>query len=273
MEILGATLTAIAGEKAAIMKAGVPHLTGKLSGEARKVMRQVARITRVTLHSIENADVTFDNHRLRLSYISKSFSLLNYRPVLLGIHQLRNTALVLKACELLRTREFRLSITAIRRGIKQVTWPGRFQILRSPNGNRVLLDVGHNRGGAEAVARTFTICFPRKKATFILGLVKKKEHQQIIGALSRAAKEFILVPLPTHRSMLPDELIATLGFNGVPVRSAGSLGEALSIVASEACTADIIAVVGSHYLVGEYLEKYQKRWHGRRAQIQRASDG
>lgn len=264
MEILGPTLELIASEKAAIMKPKTPHLIGLLPKPAMRVMKRTAKTVGADFHELAKANVTFHDDTLRLDYQSDQISLRAFRSGLLGVHQLRNTALVLRACELLNTRGLRISASAIRSGIKQVHWPGRFQRLKSPTGQTVILDVGHNRGGAEAVRRTFNLLYPGRHATVILGLVKKKEHQEIIHEMGKIAKRFILVPLPTHRTATPEELIENHNFRGVPVAGVRSLSEALSTVAASSRSADIIAIVGSHYLVGEYMEKYQQQWHGRR---------
>ncbi len=264
MEILGPTLELIASEKAAIMKPKTPHLIGILPKPALRVMKQVARIVGAELHELGKANVAFQDDSLRLDYQSDQISLRAFRPGLMGVHQLRNTALVLKACEILDMRGLKISSGARRSGIKEVHWPGRFQRLKSPSGQTVILDLAHNRGGAGAVRRTFNLLYPGRHATVILGLVKKKEHQEIIDEMGKIAKQFILVPLPTHRTATPEELIENLNFREVPVAGVRSLSEALSTVAASSRSADIIAIVGSHYLVGEYMEKYQQQWHGRR---------
>jgi len=76
----------------------------------------------------------------------------------------------------------------------------------------------------------------------------------IINSLSRISANFLLVPLRTKRSVDLDELIMDLDWLGIPVRKYGSLKRAYSSLLKSASLDDIIIVVGSHYLVGEFLK-------------------
>jgi folylpolyglutamate synthase/dihydropteroate synthase len=79
----------------------------------------------------------------------------------------------------------------------------------------------------------------------------------MITMLGQIAAEFYLVPLATHRSTDLSELMATIDFGPTPVRRCGSLRGALHLVKREArhYHDPIIVIVGSHYLVGEYLKR------------------
>ena len=90
----------------------------------------------------------------------------------------------------------------------------------------------------------------------VIGVVRKKEHQEMFDAFSAVASEYCLTPLKTHRSVSPRELERTIDWKDVPVRRFGSLRTACDTVVKNASTDDIILVVGSHYLVGEYLQSY-----------------
>ncbi len=184
-------------------------------------------------------------------------SLKSFAPSLLGTHQLKNCALVLRALTILREDGFKLSKSAITRGLKSTEWPGRFQIL-PPNGDRpgVVLDVCHNAAGAAAFADTFMRMYPGRKVCVMIGLVKRKQHQQIIDVLAPIAREFHLVPLPTKRTTDTKELEAGLNWNGVPlIRSAG-LETGWRKLLKRTTPDDTICILGSHYLVGDYLKKY-----------------
>ena len=254
-EILGPTLADIAGEKAGIIKPDTPTVAGLLVPEAMRVIRKTCRERHSELVRLRKSDYTLDRRRGRLDFHAPQLNLKGLHPSLSGSHQLTNAALVLKA--LSHLRGFKLTKKAVKEGIESVVWAGRFQVVHPGDGTpTVVLDVGHNPGGAAAFARAFTERFPGRKARFILGLVKKKDHQQIVDSLSKVAELFWLVPMNTKRTIDVRQLIETIDWHRVPVGRSARLDTGWRKVLKMSRPEDIIAVVGSHYLVGEYLSKY-----------------
>ncbi|MEW5795111.1 MAG: Mur ligase family protein [Candidatus Zixiibacteriota bacterium] len=260
VEILGPTLEAIAGEKAGIIKPGVPNVIGLLPREARRVVAAACRERGSELVTLRHGDFSADMKQLTLSFHSDDSRFENLTPALRGPHQLRNTAVVLKAVEVLRRQGISLSGRAIKRGVEHTVWAGRFQIVRE--GARspvVVLDVCHNPGGAAAFVDTFKRVFPGRKASIIAGFVKRKAHQEMIDHLARVADSFRLVPLKTGRSVDTRELVSALDWHGVPVKRFSRFEMAYDRLLENADPSDIIAIIGSHYLVGEYLSKYGRQ--------------
>ena len=256
MEILGKTLTRIAREKAGIIKPETPHLIGYLPPAAEKVMRSYCAKRHAPLHTMHRRRSHFHLEQFRLDYTSDNLKVRGIRPALIGEHQLKNTALALEAVSLLKKSKLRISDRAVRQGIEGTHWPGRFQIIRKPGKATMVLDVCHNAAGVAAFVKTCKLKFPGRKMAIVIGVVRKKEHQEMFDALSEIAREYCLTPLKTHRSVSPKELQQTVNWKGVPVRRFGGLRSACDTVVKNAATDDIILVVGSHYLVGEYLQTY-----------------
>jgi dihydrofolate synthase / folylpolyglutamate synthase len=256
-EILGDTIELIAAEKAGIIKAGIPTVTGILPKAAARVIRETCRERHSPLVPLRRSEFRPDNDRLVMDYTGDGWSLQRFAPSLVGSHQLKNCALVLKVIGTLKVRGLRLSKRAVIAGLKSTDWPGRFQVL-PPNGftPRIVLDVCHNAAGAAAFAHTFARWSGGRKAPIVIGLVKRKEHQAIIDALATVAESFRLVPLASKRSVDTRELVAQLNWHGVPVARSARLDSALRQVVKTAQPDDTICVIGSHYLVGEYLAKY-----------------
>lgn len=253
-DILGSTVKKIAGEKAGIIKPGVPHLIGELGREARAVMQEACRKEGSPMVSLQRKDFDLDDRRLLLNCHIDGMKINCLKPSLAGRHQLRNSALVLKAVSLLRQHGFKISKAAIKQGVETANWPGRFQIISGRGAaSVVVLDVGHNPGGARAFVDTFCRLYPGRKSHFLLGFVKRKEHQVIVDILAPIAKSFFLVPLKTKRSCDVKELATGLNWQGVPVVTSAKLETAHNRLLKIATSDDIISVVGSHYLVGEYL--------------------
>ncbi len=258
-EILGSTLKDIAGEKAGIIKPGVPMVIGLLPPEARGVIVATCRERRAPLVPLKRTDYSADLDKLNLEFHSEALRVRKTVPSLKGTHQLRNAALVLKAVEVLRLQGVRLPISAIKQGIEHTTWAGRFQIKYS-DGRRptTVLDVCHNPGGAAAFADTFMRVFGKQRGQIVIGVVKRKAHQEMIDHLAQVADRFWLVPLATGRSVDTAELEREINWHGVPVTRCAKLETAWHRLLKIARSDDIIAVIGSHYLVGEYLSRYGK---------------
>lgn len=254
VEILGSSLRKIAWEKAGIIKPAVPHLIGLLPLEAETVIRDVCRTRKAPLHRLRKSRLRADLENLRLDYTSDRFTFRNVAPSLKGTHQLKNTALVLEACSILRDNGLAaVTKKAILDGITHTDWSGRFQIIRADSSPTHVLDVAHNAKGMESFVDTFERLFPGQKAAVIVGFVKRKPHQQMFNSLSRIASSYALVPLQTKRSIDMKEMERTLNWRGIERRRFGSVRTAYRRVLKNSASDDIIVVIGSHYLVGEFL--------------------
>ncbi|HVP07201.1 MAG TPA: Mur ligase family protein [Candidatus Acidoferrum sp.] len=259
VEILGTTLRKIAREKAGIIRSGVPNLIGQLPNEAENVIRETCRSRRAPLFRLTRSAYRIHRRELQLDFHSPQLSIENLAPALIGIHQLRNCALALQAASLLREQRLKLSASAIKRGIETTSWPGRFQLMRLFGGPQIVLDVGHNTGGVAAFAESFRLKFKGRKANMIVGFVQRKRHQEMFDALADIAQSHTLVPLKTKRSANVRELLATIDWRGVPVTRGSNVSAAYERLAESSSKDDIIVIIGSHYLVGEFLQSHGRK--------------
>jgi len=256
MEILGSSLSKIAYEKAGIIKREVPHLTGILPEKADKVIKErCVKLSAPYYRLLEKETVYFPD-RMALDFKYNGLAVTNLRPSLVGVHQLKNTALVLKAVSILKEHRVKISKKAIIEGITHTSWPGRFQIMHKKNKPLHIFDVSHNAGGMRAFVDSFKLRFPDKKAYVLTGFVKKKEHQKIFNYLSEIAISYAIVPLDTKRSIDIGEFLKTINFRGIPIKRYGSLLTAYNKVLINCDNDDIIIIIGSHYLVGEFFSKF-----------------
>ncbi len=147
--LLGNTLGAIAGEKAGILKPGVPLVVAPQPEEARRVIlvraaEVGAPVTEIGVDWIvepEAQDVS--GQSLRLYRTGDGRSPVRLRMPLLGRHQLDNAAVAYAALDLAGDRGLPLSDRALREGFSEVDWPGRFQILR--HDPSLVVDAAHNQ--------------------------------------------------------------------------------------------------------------------------------
>lgn len=234
---LGDTLGRIAAEKAGIIKPGVPVVTSAEAPEALTVIRAAAAMAEAPLTELTPADVANPPlDRLDLP--------------LLGEHQRLNAALAL---EVTRVLENALPVTdaARRAGLEGVRWPGRLQVLSGPGRQVTLLDGAHNGAGAQVLAAALTRHFPERKPALILGVLRDKDWQAICHTLAPLADPILLVPVPSHRTATPEELVAACAQShpGARLTVCHALAEALELTVTE----PFRLVAGSLYLVGEAI--------------------
>ncbi|MEA2030751.1 MAG: folylpolyglutamate synthase/dihydrofolate synthase family protein [candidate division Zixibacteria bacterium] len=258
VEILGMGLRKIAREKAGIIKSGVPHITGILPDPAMSVIQDRCQRLDTPCHQLRPEEFTVNLFQNSLDFSSNGLSLNGLYPALYGGHQLRNAALVVRIISLLQQARLKISRTAIRNGLAQTDWAGRFQVIKRRGKPSVVFDVCHNVGGITAFVNAFKTRFPGSRAHIITGFVKRKEHQKMFDLLGTIANQFHLVPLATRRSVNLEELSDDINWRGVSISKYGSLKTAYRRVLKSCQDDDIIAVVGSHFLVGEFFDKLKK---------------
>jgi dihydrofolate synthase/folylpolyglutamate synthase len=131
---LGSTLSAIAFEKAGIIKPGVPLVVGDLDPEAATVIERIADERGAELIKTSARDAA------------------DFTVGLPGTHQLANAAVAVRLLTILNARGFAVPPEAIAAGLARPEWPGRLDRRRLPDGREVLLDAAHNPAGAAALA-------------------------------------------------------------------------------------------------------------------------
>jgi dihydrofolate synthase/folylpolyglutamate synthase len=228
---LGDTIEAIAGEKAGILKPGVPAVFARQGPEAQAVLD--ARAAELGIAVWRAAE--FEIRDLEIDARGSRFS--GIECPLAGEHQVDNAVTAALALEALGVSPA---------GIAEARWPGRLEQI-SPNPD-IVLDGAHNPAGARALARYIQRHYPDRKRWMIFGAMRDKAVAEIGGILFPLADELILTaPAATTRSATPEALLALAGRG----RIAANIGAALDIVAREASADDAIFITGSLFLVGE----------------------
>lgn len=228
-QVLGNTLTEIAGEKAGIIKPGIPVVTIKQSPEVMEVISRTARE--------RNAPLMVVTTPVR-----------GYELGLAGQHQLWNAALAVGALKVLGMR---LTEPVLRHGLKNVHWPARFQ--RLDDQERVILDGAHNIDSADTLVRTWMQKYPGEKATIVFGATAAKDLRAIIKALQPIAGAWHFTGFQSPRATPPEELLQ------VQIDAFGKASEAhvhqspADALAAAKKGKERVLVTGSLYLAGEVL--------------------
>lgn len=171
-----------------------------------------------------------------------------YLP-LTGAYQLKNAATAITALEVLQKKGWHVSEEALRRGLAQVRWPGRFEVLRRDP--VFLLDGAHNAHGMTAAAESLGALFPRRKIVFVLGLLADKDVSAMLDALAPLAKQVFILRPDSPRAMEAEALTSLLAERGVPARACGTAEEGVRSAMEAAGRSGIVCALGSLYLSGD----------------------
>lgn len=259
-DILGDTLPLIAGEKAGILKPGVPAFVAPQKLEVLEVFRRVAREQRAPLHSFDEEVEEFDTELSREGTLMRlglgDGTLIEAQLPLLGQAQGLNAAVAAWTVHSL-VREGRLELApgddlgaVIREGLEATSLPGRMQVLsRSP---WLVLDGAHTAESVKLLARSWESLFGRS-GTLIFGAFEGKAVEPMAEALAPLFAHVIVTKPGTFRPSDPPALRQAF-LDAPQSRGHVDLADAPS-KALQGALADgaPVLVCGSFYLVGEIL--------------------
>jgi len=259
---LGHSLKEIAGEKAGILKPGVPAIVAPQAPKAREVI--LARANQVKCPVIETAQtfqITEDSSqngfsRAQVTELSSRESF-EIAPRLPGRFQLQNALNALAAARQLAARGFRISADDITQGIANTVWPGRLEKLQSnPD---VYLDGAHNPGAARELASFLEQNFRGRKIWLIYGALRDKAVDEIVGQLFPHAAEVIFTEPRTSRAISAPRLAEIASHHASSFTTVSSAERALDQALAEAAPDNAIFVTGSLYLVGQLRHYWKQR--------------
>ena len=250
---LGNTVAEVAAQKAGIIKDGAPVLFGGTDPDAHEVIEQTAIERGSAFSAVDYGQL--GNLRTDLSGSTFDFGDLRELHIgLLGLYQPRNAAVVLSALRLLEGRGLTVSEEAIRLGLSQAVWHGRFEIIdRDP---LMIFDGAHNPQGIEVAVRSIRQYFGDQKVYLLTGVLRDKDYTAIAADLAKvASRAFTLTP-DSPRALSAEEYAATLRGAGIDATHYATLGEALS-AARQAAKRDGVPLIclGSLYVYASLMEQ------------------
>lgn len=248
LDLLGHTLSAIAGEKAGILKPKVPAVVARQAPEVMEVLERTARELGAPLW-LEGRDFALEPEGQGLLYRGMSARAPGLRLGLRGAHQRQNAALALACLELLGPLGLPVSPQALRRGLAEVHWPGRLEELPGLR-PEVVLDGAHNPAGAEVLAAALEELYPRRPVHLVFGVLADKDYRQMMGLLFPRCASVQLTPVASPRSLAPPRYLEEAGALCPTVRACASVEEALARARAEAGDG-LVVCAGSLYLVGQ----------------------
>jgi dihydrofolate synthase / folylpolyglutamate synthase len=251
--ILGSSLAEIAAEKAGIIKPGRPVVSARQQPEAANTLIRIA--------SERGSPLYLGGRDWRVSGDSDHFDLAgpltgyqNLRAGLAGSHQVENAGLATAAIQVLAAEGIETPEAAIRSGLADVRWPGRFELVRERP--PIIVDGAHNVDSARRLAETLVERYPNAQRTLVLGIARDKDIPGMLRELLPVARHVIATASHSPRAADPDEIgnAAREIDPSLPVETAASVAEALRRVLAAPDEPDVICVTGSLYAVAEARE-------------------
>ncbi len=253
-QYLGETLAEIAGEKAGILKRGVPCIVGPQQEAALEVIeRQAARLGAPLLVHGQHWHVQAEGGRL--VYQDETGLLDLPLPNLPGPHQIHNAGAALAALRHLGADE-----AACEAAVTRADWPARMQRLRrgplplaAPEAE-LWLDGGHNPAAGEALAETLA-AMPRRATHLVVGMLNTKDIGGYLRPLAAHAASLTAVSIPGEANTLSaEETEAAAHAAGLTATTAPSVLEAVQRIVAEDAGARVL-ICGSLYLAGSILRE------------------
>ncbi|HEY4204020.1 MAG TPA: folylpolyglutamate synthase/dihydrofolate synthase family protein [Xanthobacteraceae bacterium] len=261
MEFLGESLGAIAGEKAAIIKRGVPVVCAEQLPEAMAVIEARAKRMRAPLHaagegwhvSVEHGRLVYQDERGLLDLAA---------PKLFGLHQFYNAGLAIATLRAIAA--FKIDHAAFEAGVARAEWPARMQRLTSgalvdaaPRESEIWLDGGHNADGGRVVAAALGDLEERvsRPLVVIAGMMGNKDADAFLANFAGLTRHIIAVPIiDRDGAMAVDRLADAARRTGMRVETAVDVEAALHALTRLAYEVPPrILITGSLYLAGQVL--------------------
>jgi dihydrofolate synthase/folylpolyglutamate synthase len=254
-EYLGKSLTAIAREKAGIIKAGAPLVTGARQKQVLSLFRARCQDLGAPIY-VRGVDFTARGCHGRLDYQGCRQKLQGLTLSLAGRHQYGNAALALAALEILGRAGFTIKAEAIREGLRLTRWPGRLeQVSQDP---RVLLDGAHNPAAAAVLARALKNGRSQGRLILVLGIMADKDLDGILARLLPLAQVAIFTQPGYFRAATPEALAwRARPYHLEQVMEIPRVAAAVRQAQELAGPQDRIVVSGSLYTVGEAMEYFE----------------
>ena len=251
---LGPTLADIAAAKAGIIKPGSPVVSYGGVPEADAVIARTAEEKHAPLTVVDFSRLNVEGGSL--DAVTFDFDGLDgIRLPLIGSYQPKNAALAITALRVLRGRGWDIPDRTIRTGLEQVSWPGRFELLR--HAPAFLLDGSHNAHGMRATVQSLRDRFPGQKFVFLLSIMADKDVDEMLALLLPLAEQFVTVAAHTPRAM-PAETLAE------HIRARGGRAEAAAdIPAGVARAVELggdgpVCALGTLYFSGDVRQAFAR---------------
>ena len=246
-EVLGDTIEAIAETKAGIFKENGRAVIYRGVPSVEAVFERICAEKNI---SLKKAD--FDSlKRLSHGLEGQTFDCgarKNLMLPLLGEHQLHNASVVLSIADSLIEAGWKISEENIREGLRDVSWPGRFDIVsRDP---LFIIDGGHNPQCIEALAKNIEDYLSDKRVIALTGVLADKDYADMYRPIMPMIEQFVCVTPPNPRRLAADQLALYLQNAGAKATACETIEDGVKKAIELAGDDGMVLCFGSLYSIG-----------------------
>ena len=256
MQYLGKTLAEIAAQKAGIIKNACYVVSMKQQPEAMTVIEEVCRQKSCELCIADSSQAT----HIRYGMEKQFFDYAGYRKLeitMAGKFQIDNAALAVEVIRALEGCGYVISEKALRKGLKETQWKGRFSLLgKKPF---FVVDGAHNEDAAQKLADSIEFYFTNKRIIYIMGILRDKEYEKVISLTEKYADQIITVTPANPRAMHAYELAQEVARIHPNVTAVDSLEEAVEMSYLLAGKDDVIIAFGSLSYLGDLMKVVDRK--------------
>ena len=260
---LGDTVAKIAFEKAGIIKEGVPVIVAPQTDEAMTVIVDVARQRGAPLLSVAEHS-SWQKRRSdmcgQVFTLTGAESAYELETPLLGDYQMENAATAVAIAETLRKQGIELDDDSIRRGVRDVHWPARLQVLATPDkgGKLLVVDGAHNPYSMERLVEALREHFSYERLILIFGALSGHSATGMLSALLPLSPE-VLATHSRHPRSASGATIANVATElGLKIAfTSENVGEAARRALEMASEKDLVLGTGSLSIAAEITEEVQ----------------
>jgi len=255
---LGDTIEKIAFEKAGIIKKNTPLILGKITEEAKKIIKK--RASELNAPILEyGRDFSISNIKINevgtsFNYQSPELNLENISVNLLGKHQAYNAATAISAFIMfLHKTNRKINEQKIYDALANVNWQGRMQIISQKP--IVIIDGAHNEEGIRALRDNLTEIFPNKKIYFVLAILRDKNLGNIIKKICSISYKIYITKNKSARAAEIEDQVEFVKLHDKPFEIHEDVTAAAKKAISDANEDDIVMISGSLYTISEVIKE------------------
>ena len=248
---LGDTVEQIATEKCGIFKPGGSAVVYRSTPGVEAVFEQTAAAQNVQLKKADFDSLVSVSHSLE----GQVFHCGNRKDLqlpLLGAHQLHNASVVLSIADTLIEKGWKISEQHIREGLRDVSWPGRFHIVKKDP--LFIVDGGHNPQCLESLVQNIVDYLPGKQIVALTGVLADKDYGQMYKPVMPYISQFVCITPPNDRKLEAAELASHLRNAGAKATACDSIAQGVQTAQQLAGTDGVVLCFGSLYSIGTIYE-------------------
>lgn len=257
MAVLGNTLTAIAKQKAGIIKPGCSVVTCMQEQEVMDVIDKYAKDNACDLIIADAHNAT----KVRHGITRQQFDYSGYKNIeitLAGKCQISNCVTAIEVIKALGAKGFPVSEKALRIGLRETRWDGRFTVLAKQP--LFIVDGAHNEDAAKKLADSLRFYFTNKRIVYIMGVLRDKEYDKVIAETYSLADQIItLTPPGNPRALSAYDLAVAVREYHPNVTAVDSVEEAVEIAELLTGKDDVIVAFGSLSFLGRLMDILEKK--------------